>query len=77
MRTVGHRKEPPITFHASAASLEKGVQFNDEIHRTFSTQDNGVKKGVYHFKSHRDANEHQNQCVAEKMARMAIGTGRG
>jgi len=77
MRTVGHRKEPPITFHASAKALDKGVLFNDEIHRSFSTQSNGVKRGVYHFKSHQAANEHQVECIAEKMARLAIGLNNG
>ena len=33
MRTIGHRKEHPITFSASAALLAEGARFNDEIHR--------------------------------------------
>jgi hypothetical protein len=33
MRTIGHRKERPITFSASAALLAEGARFNDEIHR--------------------------------------------
>ena len=33
MRTIGHRKEHPITFSASAALLDEGARFNDEIHR--------------------------------------------
>ncbi|MDA8095281.1 MAG: hypothetical protein M0T84_15510 [Betaproteobacteria bacterium] len=77
MRTVGCRTERPLTFHASTELFVKGVDFNDEIHRTFSTQNNGVKRGVYHFKSHQEANEHQLKCIAEKMARLAMGADRG
>ncbi len=77
MRTVGNRKERPITFHSTSASLEMGIRFNDEIHRSFGTQSNGVKKGVYHFKSHEDANEHIDQSIANKMARQALRTSNG
>lgn len=77
MRTVGSRKEQPITFSASAELLIKGARFNEEIHTTFDAERTGVRKGVYHFNSHREANEHQEQCIAEKMAALAKESKRG
>lgn len=71
MHTVGNRKEHPITFHASAAALKRGLQFNDELHRTFNTKNTGIRKGVYYFKSHKEANEHQKRFIAKKMAELA------
>lgn len=71
MRIVGHRKERPITFHANSGLLESGVRFNDETHRAFGTKSNGVKRGIYRFKSHQAANNHQDACIAAKLAQAA------
>lgn len=77
MRIVGTRKERPITFFASPELLVRGVRFNEEIHRTFDSRSNGVAKGVYRFKSHQEADAHQAQCIAEKMASLAKEFKRG
>lgn len=71
-RIVGTRRVREMTFDASGENLKRGCEFNDEIHRTFGTRDNGVPKGVYRFKTHKEANEHQEMCMANKMARIAI-----
>lgn len=63
MRTVGHRKEPPISFAASAELLLRGACFNDEMHRLPGGERTFVRKGVYRFFTHADANRHQQECV--------------
>ncbi len=72
MRTVGHRKQPEITFSASAALLIEGARFNDEIHRLPTGNRTFIKKGVYRFKSHEDANRHDLDLLTEGMARIAM-----
>ncbi|OGR20058.1 MAG: hypothetical protein A2559_05615 [Deltaproteobacteria bacterium RIFOXYD2_FULL_66_9] len=72
MRTVGHRRERPITFSASAARLIEGVRFNDEIHKLPTGNTTFIPKGVYHFSRHEDANRHWQDCVAKGMAKIAL-----
>jgi len=69
MRTVGYRRERPITFSASVARLIEGVRFNDEIHKFPTGNTTFIPKGVYHFSRHEDANRHWQNCVAEGMAK--------
>ncbi|CAG1002545.1 hypothetical protein MTYP_03016 [Methylophilaceae bacterium] len=71
MRTVGHRKERPITFSASAELLMEGARFNEEIHRLPTGSTTFIPKGVFRFKTHEAANQHQQQCLAEGMALIA------
>lgn len=71
MRTVGHRQPPPISFAASATQLAAGARFNDEIHRLPSGSDSFIPKGVYRFKTHAEANRHQQECIAKGMASVA------
>ena len=72
MRTIGHRKERPISFSASAAFLAEGACFNDEIHRLPTGQSTCIPKGVFHFKTHEDANRHQAECLVRCMAAAAL-----
>ena len=72
MRTVGHRRERPITFSASAARLIEGVRFNDEIHKLPTGNTTFIPKGVYRFSTHEDADRHRQDCVVEGMARIAL-----
>lgn len=71
MRTVGHRKERPITFSATTEMLLEGGRFNDEIHRLPSGSSSFVPKGVFRFKTHAEANQHQQDCLIAGMARLA------
>lgn len=71
MRTVGHRQPHPISFAASAARLAEGARFNDEIQRLPSGNDSFIPKGVYRFKTHAEANQHQMDCLAKGMASVA------
>jgi hypothetical protein len=71
MRTVGHRKERPISFSASAALLAEGARFNDDIHRLPTGEATGIRKGVYRFRTHGEANQHQMACLIDRMAEIA------
>lgn len=72
MRTIGHRCEHPITFAASAALLAEGARFNDEIHRLPTGNRTFIPKGVYRFKSFKEANRQDLDCLVEGMAQIAI-----
>lgn len=71
MRTIGHRKERPITFSASAELLAEGARFNDEIHRLPTGNRTFIPKGIFRFKSHEDARRQQMNYLIEGMARIA------
>jgi hypothetical protein len=75
MRIIGHRKERPITFSASAALLAEGARFNDEIHRLPTGNTTCIPKGLYRFKSFEEANRHQQDCLLAGMVKIAIGRG--
>ena len=72
MRTVGQRKPPSIELAASATALAQGARFNDAIHRLPSGSEGFIPKGVYHFKTHGEANRQQQECLARAMARIAL-----
>ncbi|MGA8146330.1 MAG: hypothetical protein WB870_01980 [Gallionellaceae bacterium] len=72
MRTVGHRKEHPITFSASATLLVEGARFNDELHHLPTGNTTFIPKGVFWFNSHEDANRFQQDCLIQGMARIAL-----
>lgn len=72
MRTVGQRKEHSITFSASGELLAEGARFNDEIHRLPSGNTTYIPKGLYRFKSFEEANQHQAECLAAGMAKIAM-----
>jgi len=72
MRTIGHRKEHPITFSASAALLAEGARFNDEIHRLPTGNTTHIPKGLYRFKTFEEANRHQQDCLVAGMAKIAL-----
>ena len=71
MLTVGHRQQHPISFSASATLLVEGARFNDEIHQLPTGDQTFVRKGVYFFRTHEEANRHQLQCLVDGMARIA------
>jgi len=72
MRTIGHRKERPITFSASATLLLEGARFNDEVHRLPTGRSTFIPKGVFRFKSHEAANQHQQACLIDGIAEIAL-----
>ena len=71
MKTVGHRKERPITFSASGVLLEEGARFNDELHQLPTGNKTFIPKGVFRFNRHEDANRQQQDCLVTGMAQIA------
>ena len=72
MRSIGQRKERPISFSASADLLMEGARFNEEIHRLPTGNNTFIPKGVYRFKTPEDANRQQLECLVEGMVRTAM-----
>lgn len=77
MRTVGQRKERPIGLLPSGALLAEGARFNDEIHRLPTGDTTFIPKGVYRFKTHEDANQHELDCLTKGMAKVALERANG
>ena len=71
MRTVGKRKERPVSFSASAELLGIGVKFNDGLLQLPGGSRGFIPKGVYHFKTLEEANAHWQDCLAKGIARLA------
>ena len=72
MRTIGQRKQRPLSFSASAALLAEGARFNAEIHRLPTGNSSFIPKGVYRFETHAAANRHQLECLVAGMAKIAL-----
>ncbi len=72
MRIVGKRRERPISRAASAELLIEGARFNDELHRLPGGDITGMRKGVYLFKTHAEANRHQEACLVAGIVELAM-----
>lgn len=72
MRQVGRRVERPIGLLASGELLAEGARFNDELHRLPTGDKTFIPKGVYRFKTHEEAYQHQIDCLARGMAKVAL-----
>jgi len=75
MRTIGRRKEHPITFSASAELLRQGARFNDEIHHLPTGGSTRIAKGIYRFKSHEEAQRQIVDSVVSAMLQTALERG--
>jgi len=71
MRTVGNRKPRPLSFVGSGALLLEGSRFNDDLLRLPGGGRTFVRKGLYRFKTHDDADRHNLDCIAARMAKIA------
>lgn len=65
MRRIGQRLDPVLSEQPSAQGLIEGVQFSAALHALASV---GFPKGVYRYRSHEDANRHEEACLAQAMA---------
>ena len=69
MRTVGHRRGRPLTLQGDGTMLLEGAHFSATIaHLAKSTF---IPKGLYRFRSHKDANTHQENCLIQSLGRLA------
>ncbi len=59
--------ERPISFTSSAELLAEGARFNDAIHRLPTGQTTRIRKGVYRFKTHEEANRQQLDAIVENV----------
>lgn len=77
MRIVGKRSEPELASMASGDALMRAASFNEMMQSVMPYGRVGcVPKGVYRFKTHEDANRHQDECLAIHMAKIEIGLNR-
>lgn len=65
-----------MTIEPNADSLASGIAFSADLSRLAG----GVvmfPKGIFRYKTHEEANEHEARCLAEGMARLARERSRG
>lgn len=72
MRVVGHRSEPSVTEALNADGWRALDQLNVTLGRLSGAVSTHVPKGVYRYKTHADANRHQDECLARGMAHLAL-----
>jgi hypothetical protein len=71
MKVVGRRTPAPPTAGPSGASLLEGARFNESLQRLPTGDTTFIPKGVYHYKTHEDAQRHAEECLIRGMARIA------
>lgn len=76
MKTVGRRIERPIGLLPSGVLLAEGARFNDELRRLPTGDTTLIPKGVYRFKTHEEANQQQENCLLQGMAKTALARGK-
>lgn len=69
VRVVGRRVEPKLCLHASGEALKNAAAFNETLQSAFPY---GrlicCPKGIYRFKTHEEANRHQEIYIANTVA---------
>ena len=69
MKTVGTRKQPELALRPSGELLKAGALFSESVARLAPST--FIPKGVYRFKTHEEANRHEQECIARGMAALA------
>ena len=70
MKHIGSKREPTITAEVNGAALASSVAFSASM-VALSGGKVMFPKGLYRYKTHEAANEHQASCLAAGMARLA------
>lgn len=65
MKVAGRRIERALCLHASGELLKEGAQFNSEMQKLQSAL--RFPKGVFHYKTHAEANRHWEQCQVDTL----------
>jgi hypothetical protein len=69
MKQIGHRTAPPLQRQADAAPLIAGARFSEALAALGPA---GIMpKGIYRFRTHEQANQHQAEGLAQGMANLA------
>lgn len=50
----------------------EGARFNDDIHRLPTGNHPLIRKGVYRFQSHAEADRYELDCLVEGMAKISL-----
>ena len=66
MKTVGTRIQPPLTWLGSGDALKAGAALSESLAGLGSGRH--IRKGVYRYSSHEEANAHDDACLATSMA---------
>lgn len=69
MKTLGKRRERVMAATASGALLAEGARFSESI--SWFAKTTFVPKGVYRYKSHEAADQHQLDCLVAGIGRLA------
>jgi hypothetical protein len=69
MKTAGKRRESQLPLLATGELLAEGARFGESVAALVKSA--FVPKGVYRYKSHEDANHHQQDCLIQGMGRLA------
>jgi len=69
MKVVGKRRVRTISIHPTGDLLREATMFNDELHRLPTGGTTHFPKGIYRYKTHKDANAHWEQCMAKGIGR--------
>lgn len=70
MRRVGQRLEPELAAAASGTLLAQGARFSEDM--AGLARLGFMPKGVYRYRSHLQANEHELACLAQRMGQRAV-----
>ena len=69
MKIIGKRRESTMTARAAGALLAEGARFSESI--SYLAKTTFIPKGVYRFKSHEAANQHEQDCLVRGMGQLA------
>lgn len=73
MRIVGKRSDPVLIPMASGDALMRAASFNEMMQSVMPYGRVGcVPKGIYRYKTHEEANQHQDACLATHMAKIEL-----
>lgn len=68
---VGSRQQQELSFHATAENLLEGCRFNDSLHSLSPEPRLHIRKGVYFFRTHEEADRHRMECLTDAIAATA------
>lgn len=71
LHKVGRRKEKAISLHVSAKNFLEGCRFNDALHALPTGRVLHMRKGIYHFHTHAEADAHRIDSLIQGMVAMA------
>ncbi len=68
---VGKRKERNISLHVSGEAFTEGARFNESLQSLSTGNQTFIPKGIYHFKTNQEADNHRETYQIQGMERVA------